>query len=70
MNDLDLELQHIAQHDWNRFAAMIGEKGITKAKICLLKQKGRSTRFIAYRVKKSKSTVGKTCESCPIILNS
>ena len=42
MTDLDKKLQEIAVMNWKQFVALVGEDALLAAKICLLRQNGKS----------------------------
>lgn len=61
---LDIQLQNLALINWDVFVKLIGEKPITKAKICLLKNKGKSLNQIANKLGITKDQVEYRCKTC------
>jgi len=63
-SDLDLQLQDLAAADWPAFVMLIGEDQILKAKICMLRSKGRSLNQIANKLSIPKHKVEYQCKIC------
>lgn len=63
--DLDRQLQQLALVDWARFVQLVGEDNVLAAKICLLKNRGKSVRSIAIRLSVAKHKAEYGCNKCP-----
>lgn len=61
---LDKDLQQLAVMDWPLFVQLIGEECIKSAKICILKQRGKSHQQIAISLNSTKGTVRYRAENC------
>lgn len=63
--DLDLQLQQLALVDWPTFVRLIGEDNILNAKVCLLKNRGKSHNQAAVKLNMSRDNVRYACKKCP-----
>lgn len=61
---LDVQLQNMAAINWEGFVAIVGAKNIRKAKICLLRRKGKSLNQIANKLGITKRQVDYSCGHC------
>jgi hypothetical protein len=50
LTELDKRLQEMALLNWNQFVALVGEKCIMSAKICILRQKNKSLGEISQKL--------------------
>lgn len=70
MTQLDNELQQLAINRWQEFVELIGDDPIQYAKICLLKQRGKSFGEIQNQLGITKDAVrwgvGKCCPNAEI----
>lgn len=64
LTTLDAQLQEIALADWEHFVELIGDKAIRRAKICLLKRKGKSLNQIAVKLHITKRMAEHSCNNC------
>ena len=62
--DLDKELQQLALVDWPTFVDLIGEENITAAKVCVLKQRGKSLNQISTKLRITHSQTRTRCNKC------
>jgi hypothetical protein len=68
MTDLDKKLQEIALMNWKQFSSLIGEDAMRAAKICLLRQNGKSYGEIQQKLGITKAQVEYTaCNKCDSI---
>lgn len=58
---LDIQLKDLAMSDWDAFLLLIGEDAITKAKVCLLLNKGLSYNQVANKLQIAKHQVEYMC---------
>lgn len=61
--EVDTQLRELALTDWNKFKDVTG-LNLTAFTICQQREKGKSYRQIAYRMKISASTVLRLCKKC------
>lgn len=66
MTDLDKRLQEMALLNWAQFVALVGEGCIKSAKVCLLRQKGRSLGEIAQKLQITYRQSEWGCRKCDI----
>lgn len=65
--ELDLDLQRLAAIDWPTFVQLVGESAIIKAKVCLLKTRGKSQQQISNRLDITINQARHGCEICPSV---
>ncbi|HRO18613.1 MAG TPA: hypothetical protein PLU07_10505 [Ferruginibacter sp.] len=58
---LDAQLRELALTDWDAFVQLLGEDAITKAKVCLLLNKGQSYNQVANKLQITKHQVEYMC---------
>lgn len=63
--ELDLQLQKIACGNWAQFVQLVGESHITSAKICILRNGGKSYGQIATKLYANRNSVISTSRKCP-----
>jgi hypothetical protein len=63
--ELDRELQQLALIDWPTFVNLVGEENITAAKVCILKNRGKSHNQISNKLSITKSQSETRCKKCP-----
>lgn len=66
LTDLDKKLQEIALMNWPQFAALVGEDAITAAKVCLLRQGGKSYGEISNKLSITERQAQYGCGKCDI----
>jgi hypothetical protein len=64
MTVLDEKLREMALTNWSQFVQMVGEKAVTAAKICMLRQNNHSYGEIQIRLNLTKDQVVYGCEKC------
>ncbi len=69
ISELDKQLQALAASDWEKFKTLIGEDAVIKAKVCMLREKKRSFRYISYRLKISVGKSHNKSKKCSCSLN-
>lgn len=69
MTDLDKQLQEIASKNWQQFAALIGDDAIKRAKVCLLRGKGKSYQQVSMKLGLSENQVRYACNTCDSMRN-
>jgi hypothetical protein len=63
--ELDIVLQTLSLYDWKTFCLLVGEDNIEKAKICILRSRGKSFGQISINMNKPRSTAQSICNKCP-----
>lgn len=63
LTPLEEKLREIALLNWDQFAKLIGEKAILDAKICLLRQNGKSWTEICNKLEVSKNQARYACKT-------
>lgn len=66
MTELDRKLKEMAANDWNRFVAMMGEDALTSAKICMLRQEGKTFNQISIKLNVTQMRARVACSKCDI----
>lgn len=66
MTKLDKQLQDIATQNWDQFVAIIGPDAITTAKICLLRQQGKSYGEISVKLSITEKKARYWCGECDV----
>ena len=66
LSTLDVQLQNMAAVNWEGFVSLVGAKNIRKAKICLLRRKGKSLNQIANKLSITKRQVDYNCNKCDL----
>jgi predicted transcriptional regulator len=66
LTDLDKTLQEMAAANWPQFVAMVGPEAIIAAKVCLLRQAGKSYGEIAVRLGVTERQAGYACTKCEV----
>lgn len=64
MTDLDKKLQEIALMNWKQFVMLVGEDALTSAKICLLRQNGKTYGEIKNKLDITKEQARYGCNRC------
>jgi hypothetical protein len=65
LTDLDRQLQEIANTNWQKFVALVGEDALTSAKVCLLRKNGNTYGQIRFKLPDvTKSMIETRCKKC------
>lgn len=64
LTPLEQKLREIAILNWDQFAKLIGEKAILDAKICLLRQSGKSWAEICNKLDVLPNKARYACKNC------
>lgn len=64
--DLDMDLQQLAAVDWPAFVTLLGTDAVLAAKVCLLKNRGKSQQQISMKLNISLRKSQVNCEKCEL----